>query len=111
MLYPDISSLIALKAQKPYAMMDSSDGLIDCLSQISLKSSVRVDVEYEKIPKKTINKDFVLYGGEDYALVVCLDEQDFKNIDGLIKIGHCSIGDGVYIDNQKVEYKGFNHFD
>lgn len=110
-LYPDISSLIAIKAKKPYAMMDSSDGLIDCLSQISFKNNVRIDIEYEKIPKKTTNKDFVLYGGEDYALVVCMDEQDFKNINGLIKIGYCSVGKGVYIDNQKVEYKGFNHFD
>lgn len=111
MLYPDISSLIALKAQKPYAMMDSSDGLIDCLCQISSKSNVRIDVEYEKIPKKTLNKDFVLYGGEDYALVVCLDRKDFKNINGLVEIGSCSIGSGVYIDKQKVEYKGFNHFE
>ena len=111
MLYPDISSLIALKAQKPYAMMDSSDGLIDCLCQISSKSNVRIDVEYEKIPKKTLNKDFVLYGGEDYALVVCLDGDDFKNINGLVEIGSCSIGSGVYIDKQKVEYKGFNHFE
>ena len=111
MLYPDISSLIALKAQKPYAMMDSSDGLIDCLCQISSKSNVRINVEYEKIPKKTLNKDFVLYGGEDYALVVCLDRKDFKNINGLVEIGSCSIGSGVYIDKQKVEYKGFNHFE
>ncbi len=111
MLYPDISSLIALKAQKPYAMMDSSDGLIDCLCQISSKSNVRIDVEYEKIPKKTLNKDFVLYGGEDYALVVCLDRKDFKNINSLVEIGSCSIGSGVYIDKQKVEYKGFNHFE
>ena len=35
-------------------------------------------LEYDKIPHKTINSDFVLSGGEDYALVVCLDKEDFK---------------------------------
>ena len=39
-LYPEVSSEIAIKAKKPYAMMDSSDGLIDCLSQIATKSGV-----------------------------------------------------------------------
>lgn len=110
-LYPEISSQIALNATKPYAMMDSSDGLIDCLYQISSKSNVRIDIEYEKIPKKTLNKDFVLSGGEDYSLIVCLDKEDFNKINGLTKIGTCSIGSGVYIDKQKIEYKGYNHFD
>ncbi|MBR3605611.1 MAG: thiamine-phosphate kinase, partial [Candidatus Gastranaerophilales bacterium] len=91
-LYPNISKEIATKAQKPYAMMDSSDGLVDCLCQISSKSNVRIDIEYDKIPSKTKNKDFILYGGEDYSLVIALNEEDFKNIQGLIKIGKCSSG-------------------
>lgn len=110
-LYPNISYEIASKTTKPYAMMDSSDGLIDCLSQISAKSNVRIDIEYDKIPHKTTNPDFVLSGGEDYALVVCIDKEDFKNIDGLIQIGTCSIGSGVYLDGKKIEYKGYNHFE
>ena len=110
-LKPEVSSAIAKNTQKPYAMMDSSDGLIDCLSQISTKSNVRIDIEYDKIPAKTKNKDFVLCGGEDYSLVVCLDKEDFEKIEGLVQIGTCSIGQGVYVDNQKIEYKGYNHFD
>ena len=47
-LYPNISKEIATKAQKPYAMMDSSDGLVDCLCQISSKSNVGIDIEYDK---------------------------------------------------------------
>ena len=92
-------------------MMDSSDGLVDCLSQISSKSGVKIEVKYDKIPKKTQNKDFVLYGGEDYSLVVCLDERDFIKFPFLIKIGECNKGYGVYIDNKKTDYKGYEHFE
>lgn len=110
-LYPEISSLISKNTKKPYAMMDSSDGLIDCLIQISNKSNVRIDINYNLIPKKISNSDLVLYGGEDYSLVICIDEDDFKNINGLIKIGTCSNGEGVFVDGQKIEYKGFKHFE
>ena len=110
-LYPKISSLISKNIEKPYAMMDSSDGLVDCLSQIATKSNIRINIDYDKIPHKTINKDFILYGGEDYSLVVCLDENDFNKIDGLTKIGTCVSGRGVYVDNKKIEYKGYNHFE
>ena len=113
-LYPDISKNIAKTAKKPYAMMDSSDGLADCLIQISQKSNIKIEINYNLIPTKTQNKDFVLYGGEDYSLVVALDKEDFesiKNTNELIKIGHCSSGSGVFIDNKKIEYKGFKHFE
>ncbi len=109
-LYPLISEQIAKTTKHPYAMMDSSDGLCDCLYQISTQSKVRIEVEYDRIPKKTDNKDFVLFGGEDYSLVVCLDESDYKNIQGLEKIGVCSIGSGVYVDKKELCYNGFNHF-
>ncbi len=109
-LYPEVSSEIAIKTKKPYAMMDSSDGLIDCLAQISAKSNVRIDIEYDKIPAKTKNRDFILSGGEDYSLVLCLAKEDFEKIEGLTQIGTCSLGSGVYVDNQKIEYKGYNHF-
>ena len=110
-LYPEISSSIAKIAKYPFAMMDSSDGLADCLIQISQKSNVRIDIDYDLIPKKTNNRDFVLYGGEDYSLVIALDKKDFENIQGLTKIGQCSCGEGVFINNKKIEYKGFKHFE
>lgn len=110
-LYPEISEKISKNIKNSYAMMDSSDSLFDCLYQISNKSGVRIDIDFNKIPAKTTNKDFVLYGGEDYCLVVCLNEEDFNNIKGLTKIGICSSGCGVYIDNCKLDYKGYTHFD
>ena len=110
-LYPNISNKIALEAEKPYAMMDSSDGLFDCLYQIAQKSNVRIDVDYSKIPKKTDNSDFVLYGGEDYSLVICMDKNDFEKFPELVQIGVVSDGESVFIDGRKVQYKGFCHFD
>lgn len=110
-LYPEVSAKIATVSKNPYAMMDSSDGLADCLIQISKKSNIRIDIEYDKIPKKTLNKDYVLYGGEDYSLVVCLSEEDFSKVKDLIEIGKCSQGKGVFVDNVEVEYKGFRHFE
>lgn len=110
-LFPEICDEISSKAEFPYAMMDSSDGLFDCLYQISKKSKVKIEVEYDLIPKKIEDKNLVLYGGEDYCPVVCLDEKDFKKINGLIKIGTVKKGSGVYIDNKKEEYRGFKHFE
>jgi len=110
-LNKEISNEIALNTSCPYAMMDSSDGLIDCIYQISNKSKVKINIEYDLIPKKTDNRDFVLYGGEDYSLVVAIHPNDFKKIKGLIKIGNCTSGSGIYLDGKKIEYKGYNHFE
>lgn len=110
-LYPDISKKISSLSENPYAMMDSSDGLADCLIQISSLSKVGIKIKFDKIPHKTQNKNFVLYGGEDYCLVVCLDEKDFNKVPELIKIGECTQDKGVYLDNKKIEYRGYNHFE
>ena len=107
----NITSKIATLAKNPYAMMDSSDGLFDCLYQIASKSKVRIDIDYSLIPKKVENRNLVLFGGEDYCPLVCLSDEDFKKINGLIKIGVVKEGSGVYIDNEKVEYRGFEHFE
>ncbi|MBQ8476422.1 thiamine-phosphate kinase [bacterium] len=110
-LYPELSSKIAKNTDYPYAMMDSSDGLFDCLYQIAEKSRVKINIDYTKIPHKTNNKDLVLFGGEDYCPVIALHPDDFKKFEDLIQIGTIDKGNGVYIDNQKVEYKSFKHFE
>ena len=110
-LFEEITSKIATTIKNPYAMMDSSDGLFDCLYQIALKSKVRLDIDYNLIPKKNDDRNLVLFGGEDYCPVVCLSKEDFNKIDGLIKIGIVKEGKGVYIDNKKAEYRGFKHFE
>ena len=106
-----VSDEIAFKTKNSYAMMDSSDGLIDCIYQISSKSNVKININYDLISKKTENRDYVLFGGEDYALVIALSPDDFKNISSLTKIGICAEGEGIYLDNKKIEYRGYEHFE
>ena len=110
-LYPKIAKDIASKVKNPYAMMDSSDGLIDCLYQITSKSNVGANIEYNKIPTRINDKELVLYGGEDYSLVIALSEDDFNNIKGLSKIGTIIEKKGIFIDNKIVQYGGFKHFE
>ena len=44
------------------------------------------------------------------AVSACYKE-DFYNINCLTKIGDCSIGQGVFINNKELKYKGYNHFE
>lgn len=67
------------------ALMDSSDGLADALSQIAKQSGVGMEIDISRVPVHTQTRaaaaragielrDWVLYGGEDYELVACLSE-------------------------------------
>lgn len=109
-LYPVVADKIS-KTKGKYALMDSSDGLVDCLFQISKRSKVKIEIEYDKIIHKTQNKDYVLFGGEDYCLVGCFDFNEIKDIKELNVIGKVSGGFGVYMDGKELEYGGFNHFE
>lgn len=79
---------IGENASSDFAMMDSSDGLIDALFKIATASNVCLEVDFEKIPvseelklKFKNYQDFVIQGGEDYELVACIDEKTFKKLD------------------------------
>ncbi len=110
-LYPKLSEQIAKNAEFPYVMMDSSDGLLDCLNQISKKSNVKIEINFNQIPAKINDKNLILNGGEDYSLVVCMDKRDFIKFPNLTEIGFCSVGEGVFVDNEKMDFKGYKHFE
>ena len=85
----DFSNEISTKIKRNYAMMDTSDGLADALFKIAKASDVIISVDFDKIPyDKTIEtvasqanidfKDWVLYGGEDYKIVACIDEDNLR---------------------------------
>lgn len=78
-LYPKISAAAA-KCKYPYAMMDTSDGLYDALKKISEASKVGFDIEFDKIPKKINDFNTVLFGGEDYGLLICLENSDYERL-------------------------------
>lgn len=113
----EVSRLIATSQKTPYAMMDTSDGLMDALSQISEQSNVKMSVDFDKIPFDTEIKNFpnwaeyVLFGGEDYGLVATLDNPPKE----LVVIGEVLEGSGVELNGQKIcaqdiERKIFKHF-
>lgn len=104
----DFSEKISAKIDRDYAMMDTSDGLVDALFKIAQSSDVLISVDFSKIPfDKNIEHvakmakidyyDWIFYGGEDYQLVACVDEENLKKLDGCTIIG-------------QVKEKANNHF-
>lgn len=87
----EFSNEIATKTDRDYAMMDTSDGLVDALFKVAQTSGVLISVDFDKVPydreiedvarNANVNfKDWVLYGGEDYQLVACVDEENVKKL-------------------------------
>ena len=112
---------IAQEINKPYAMMDTSDGIMDALATIAKESGVCLEIDFDKIPyDKNIKQfenweDLVLFGGEDYQILACIP---YDYIYG-IEIGKVKNGSGidlkinndiVHYTNKQVLEKEFNHF-
>lgn len=112
---------ISTTVKEPYAMMDTSDGLMDGLSTIANESGVLLDIDFDKIPyDKDIEQfenwqDLVLFGGEDYQILATVPQ----NFQGGFEIGIVKEGLGVnlklrdkimHYSKQDVEEKVFNHF-
>lgn len=112
---------IAANIKEDYAMMDTSDGLMDALSAIASESNVLLSIDFDKIPydkdlEKFVNwQDLIFYGGEDYQLVATVPDTDIYGI----VIGEVKAGNGVeihYTDKtvlytkSDVEKKLFKHF-
>ncbi len=113
---------IATNVWQDYAMMDTSDGLMDALSTIANDSGVLLEVDFGKIPyDKEIEtfenwQDLVLYGGEDYGIVAVIP-QDCET-SGVV-VGQIKSGLGVdlmynnqviHYSKQDVEEKIFDHW-
>lgn len=112
---------ISTTVKEPYAMMDTSDGLMDGLYTIANESGVLLDIDFDKIPyDKDIEQfenwqDLVLFGGEDYQILATVPQ----NFQGGFEIGVVKEGLGVnlklrdkitHYSKQDVEEKVFNHF-
>jgi thiamine-monophosphate kinase len=76
-----LSSLEQINLESPLAGMDTSDGLADAVIQICRCSGVGAQIEMNCLPifpalKKLVDEqqalNWVLYGGEDFELVLCL---------------------------------------
>lgn len=112
----EISKKIATSQKTAYAMMDTSDGLMDALLQISEASGVELSVDFDKIPVDEEIKMFsgwcelVLFGGEDYQIIATVDAPPI----GTTVIGEVKKGSGVNLNGQiyskeLIESKIFKH--
>ena len=112
---------IATTVTTPYAMMDTSDGLLETLSTIANESNVLLEIDFDKIPfddeiKQFPNwQDLVLFGGEDYQIVATVP----SSFETETSIGQVSKGLGVNltINGKTIHYtkddidkKIYNHF-
>lgn len=118
----EFSKQISENIKEDYAMMDTSDGLMDALSQVASASNVNLFIDFDKIPfDKDLKmfddyKDLIFFGGEDYQLIATVPDEIAKNF---TIIGEVRQGFGVtvkfknediFFSEKEVEEKLFNHF-
>ena len=130
-----VSSQICSCMTRNIATMDTSDGLADALFKVAVSSNKTLEVDFSSIPfdpkivevaiKYNKNyEDWILWGGEDYGLLICMPEEMFTQIDNnsLIKIGKVKEKSQTpviirnsesysKIDLQVFNSKSYNHFE
>ncbi len=110
------------------AGMDSSDGLADAVLQIARESGVRAQLWGDRLPMPTglsqlvapdKARDWVLWGGEDFELVLCLApeaaERLSQAVEGISIVGEIVAGEGAVLQvGDRLEPlaidSGFCHF-
>lgn len=118
----EFGRLVGENVKEDYAMMDTSDGLMDALSVVAKESGVLLEVDFDKFLHNSLIENYenwqnsVLFGGEDYGIIAAIPEKyNFGT-----KIGTVKIGEGVdlHYNNKIVHYseqdvvqKVFNHFE
>jgi thiamine-monophosphate kinase len=95
------------------SMIDISDGLLIDLYRLSEASKKGMQIEKERIPVETgATLEDALSGGDDYELLFTIPSEHREKIKGL---GGCIIGrvieaKGIFLDGEKIEPKGYDHF-
>ena len=94
-------------------MTDTSDGIYYALKRISEESNVCFNIDFNLIPKEIEDKKLVLFGGEDFGLLICLDKKEdyIAQYLDLTKIGTVEEGKEIKILNyENFEDLTFEHF-
>ncbi len=121
-----------LNPEKPLAGMDSSDGLADAIAQICHCSEVGAEIErsyltsvplLSKLVSPEKMEEWILYGGEDFELVLCLSLANAQKLIDKLNGGAAIIGKIIpaphiiLLDNSNIHppqilrlSKGFKHF-
>lgn len=115
------------------SLNDISDGIASEANEIATASNMTITIDYEKLPisnslknyPKHKQKEWILYGGEDYQLIGTVSKQGWNRIETLFKqmnlpitlIGETSHSNGnpsVILTskgkNTLLLKKGYNHF-
>ena len=125
---PEIEKGMIL-ARRVHSMIDVSDGLLIDLKRILDASGAGARIDYERIPVSTKmrsacrrydidERELVLSGGEDYALLFTVSEKNEKKLrrDGIgyTRIGKVTAGRGLVVRDSgmhlNVRDAGFDHF-
>lgn len=124
--------ILGKTANSDFAMMDSSDGLGDALYKLAKTSGRTIEIDFEKVPvHSNLKKHFpleyenlVLWGGEDFELVACVNRETYEKLD---KTKFYAIGEvkektqdafviidmenqKVFIDENTFNSHGYKHF-
>ncbi len=121
-----------LAPEQPIAGMDSSDGLADAIAQICHCSKVGAEIErsyltsvpsLSKVVSTEKIEEWILYGGEDFELVLCLSLDNAQKLIAKLNGGAAIIGKIIpepyiiLLDNNNIHppqilrlSKGFKHF-
>lgn len=117
-LYPKISEIVSTAALLPYAMMDTSDGLFDALKKVSLASGVGFRINFDKILKQTNDFKTVMFGGEDFGLLICLSNEDTERVleklkgENITLIGNVTDEMKIFADGKEIlEDFRYDHFE
>lgn len=113
--------IIGKNVKEPYAMTDTSDGLLDALVTIAKESDTGLEIDFDKIPVNPLIKNYenwqdaVLFGGEDYGLIAVIPEKyDYGAVIGkVVKTPGITMmmnGKTIHYDQSDIEQKTFNHF-
>lgn len=104
--------------------IDVSDGFLADLQHLLASSALAAEVDLNQLPLhpslldswgRTLAMDAALHGGDDYALLLTLDEADFELARSLCpalkRVGRLVKGAGIRTpEGELLEPKGYNHF-
>ncbi|MEE2788732.1 MAG: thiamine-phosphate kinase [Myxococcota bacterium] len=98
------------------SMMDVSDGLLLDLDRLTASSKVQARIRSAAIPSSALYRRYfgddprvALCGGEDYVLLFTAGPE-FQPPTWATLIGDCRHGAGIFVDDERTEAQGFDHF-
>lgn len=108
----NLSEYISKNIEADYAMMDTSDGLMDALYKIAESSGVKIIANYEMIPHRdAVEEKDILFGGEGYKLIAAVPEQFAMSIPNCSIIGKVVKYDGTRVEIGNKKYNKYDDLD